>query len=132
MEVLILVIMPLGFIVPERNTAFSSPAFCLLHTQFRVMRLIQEVKLITPARRIHCKSLRVKPKCRFGGGALSVGISTSMANAVTPKVANELTFSFTSAYLSIISAFSSHENCRKGAMRSSPSRKRRNNKNQAP
>lgn len=30
-----------------------------------------------------------------------------MANAVTPEVANELTFRFASTYLSIISAFSS-------------------------
>lgn len=38
-----------------------------------------------------------------------MGISASMANAVTPEVANELTFRFASTYLSIISALSSHE-----------------------
>lgn len=38
-----------------------------------------------------------------------MGISASMANAVTPEVANELTFRFAFTYLSIISAFSSHE-----------------------
>lgn len=41
-----------------------------------------------------------------------------MANVVPPEVANELTFRFTSAYLSIISAFSSHEEPVKGTMHS--------------
>lgn len=57
----------------------------------------------------------------------SAGISASMADVVTLEVANELTFRFTSAYLSVIIAFSSHKSQCKGAGLSSPSSRNRNN-----
>lgn len=38
-----------------------------------------------------------------------MGINASMANVVTPEVANELTSSFTSACRLVIIAFSSHK-----------------------
>lgn len=68
-----------------------------------------------PSSRIHCKSLRVKMEMRMLSTSTrtSVGISASMANAVKPEVANELTFRFTSAYLSIIIAFCSREGRRR-------------------
>lgn len=51
----------------------------------------------------------------------STGIYASMANAVTPGAANELTFRFTSTYLAVIIAVRSfipvQEECELGATR---------------
>lgn len=70
------------------------------------------VRLILPAHFIVNPS-RVKWKCAFGE-------DLSVADAVTPEVANERTFRFTCAYRSIISAVSSHEGPEEGALHSPP------------
>lgn len=90
------------------------------------MKFTQELGLILPAAFIVNHSPN-KMEMRMPStlDVTSMGISASMANAVTPEVANELTFRFTSAYLRRNYRLQLPRGPVKEAMHSSSSRKNR-------